>query len=87
MRTDLIKHIILSMRISFALAIGIWLVTHNLLMLLAFPLTVLVGAGKELIWDKWLKKGTPEWKDFYSGVWGSLFGTILAYVVCFYFLQ
>ena len=24
----------------------------------------LISAGKEIIWDKWMKKGTPEWKDF-----------------------
>jgi len=28
---------------------------------------VLILAGKELIWDKLLKKGTAEWMDF---VWG-----------------
>ncbi|MDI9367551.1 MAG: hypothetical protein QM445_04280 [Thermotogota bacterium] len=30
------------------------------------------GIGKELIWDKWLKKGTPELLDFLATALGSL---------------
>ena len=30
------------------------------------------GIAKELIWDKWLKKGTPELLDFLATALGSL---------------
>lgn len=33
-----------------------------------------IGAGKELVWDKWLEKGTPEWMDFWATVAGGLIG-------------
>lgn len=29
-----------------------------------------VAASKELIWDKWLHKGTPDYYDFFWGVVG-----------------
>lgn len=86
MRKDLILHNIISFAISLIIAFVIHFWKRDL-MILALPVTILIGAGKELIWDKWLKKGTPEWKDLYCDVWGGLFGTILAYVLCFYFLQ
>jgi hypothetical protein len=37
----------------------------------------IIGAGKELVWDKWLHKGTPEWYDFFCtirGGWMMIFG-------------
>ncbi len=44
--------------------------------LFAFLLAALVGALKELVWDKWWKKGTPEWLDFWATVLGGLIGVI-----------
>lgn len=40
----------------------------------AFGLFLGVGTGlaKELIWDKWLKKGHPELLDFLATAFGSL---------------
>ncbi len=35
------------------------------------------GAAKELIWDKWLKKGTPELLDFISTALGGFVIAIL----------
>lgn len=35
---------------------------------------ICAGAGKELIWDKALKRGTPDVWDFTSTGWGSLIG-------------
>ncbi len=39
-------------------------------------LTVAAGAGKEVIWDKWLKRGTPDYYDFFytiCGGWAMIF--------------
>jgi hypothetical protein len=33
-------------------------------------MTALIGGAKELVWDKWLDKGTPEWKDFWATMVG-----------------
>lgn len=41
---------------------------------IAAILTMLVGILKELIWDKWLKKGTPEWRDIVSDIIGIIIG-------------
>lgn len=43
---------------------------------IAALLTLLVGILKELIWDKWLKKGTPEWRDIISDFIGILIGIL-----------
>ena len=51
------------------------------LMILAAAVSGLAGAAKELIWDKWLRKGTPEWQDAYATVWGGLFIAILMYFI------
>jgi len=36
--------------------------------------TVVIGGGKELIYDKALRMGTPEWKDFGWTMMGSVAG-------------
>ena len=38
---------------------------------------VLAGAGKELVWDKAMNRGTPDVWDFTSTCWGSLIGVII----------
>lgn len=35
------------------------------------------GALKELVWDKWLKRGTPEWLDFWATVLGGVIGGLV----------
>lgn len=64
MKRDKFLHLIVGMAIGF---FGAWLALVfrlNLLFVFGFGLSVLIGGGKELIWDKWLKKGTPELWDF-----------------------
>jgi len=36
--------------------------------------STLIGGGKELIYDKWMGKGTPEFKDFAYTVAGGITG-------------
>ncbi len=38
---------------------------------------LIIGAAKELIWDLWLKKGTPEWWDFIATGAGGVIGAVL----------
>ena len=42
--------------------------THVIGPILAIILTIIVAGGKEIIWDKWLGKGTPDIHDFYATV-------------------
>jgi len=50
--------------------------------LIGFTLGIIAGAGKELIWDYSLGKGTPEFQDFLATVGGSVAGAIAgAFVV------
>jgi hypothetical protein len=37
---------------------------------IAAIVVVLAAGAKELIWDKWLGKGTPDYYDFFWGVCG-----------------
>lgn len=41
---------------------------------------IMAGASKEIIWDKWLHKGTPEFYDFMNSLWGS-FSMMFAWVI------
>ena len=38
-----------------------------------FLAVVLILAGKEIVYDKLLKKGTPEWMDFLFGLVPAIF--------------
>lgn len=41
---------------------------------IAALVTLAVGILKELIWDKILKKGTPEWRDLLNDIIGIIIG-------------
>lgn len=41
---------------------------------------VMVGLGKEFIWDKKLHKGTFNPNDYYATGWGSLVGAFIYFV-------
>lgn len=43
---------------------------------IAFLTIVIVGAGKEVLWDKWLGRGDPDFYDFFAtlmGGWATVF--------------
>lgn len=77
---DKIKHIIAGAVIGLvsALLIKIW---DRDLMILGALVALIAGAAKELIWDKWLGKGTPEFADAWFTLWGGLGITILMYFI------
>jgi len=41
----------------------------------------LVGALKELVWDKWWKRGHPEWLDFWATALGGVIGSSVVWVL------
>ena len=40
-------------------------------------ITLAIGIAKELVWDRWLKKGTAEWKDIIADAVGIALGAVL----------
>ena len=41
---------------------------------LAFFIGVIIAVGKEVVWDKWLHRGTPQFYDAFFGSVGAFFG-------------
>lgn len=71
-KMDKIKHMIAGFLIS-------GLAGFFLQGLIVFIPALNAGLAKEFIWDKWLGKGTFEWKDIYFTCWGGALATILWY--------
>lgn len=42
----------------------------------AITFTLIILAGKEVVYDKWLRQGVPEWRDLFWGVVGMVLGLI-----------
>lgn len=40
----------------------------------AIALTLFILVGKEIIYDKWLRQGVPEWRDVFWGAVGMVLG-------------
>jgi hypothetical protein len=38
---------------------------------------VLAGAAKEMVWDMMLRKGCPDFGDWFATVWGGLAGAVV----------
>lgn len=60
----------------------IWLAVFSPLFgLVIGSVMVVVGmAAKELVWDGWLEKGTPEWLDFLHGIEPVLYVWIIMFL-------
>lgn len=70
MRDDLKKHLAVGVALGFLGGLA-----HPAL---GVALAAIVGAGKELLWDKALGKGTPAWDDAVFTASGGLGGAWLA---------
>jgi len=72
---DLIKHFIAGAAVTLIVLILFAIIPHGELYNWDKGIAVLAGwlvaAAKELIWDMWLKKGDPDYYDFFWGVCGS----------------
>lgn len=75
MRKDLLLHALC----GFVIALIACFISGNFW--IGWLIAILAGAGKELIYDKWLKRGTPDKFDFYATVWGGLIGCWIWLVV------
>jgi hypothetical protein len=75
-----LKHVIAGAIISFVtllfFVLFVHVPTYGWEAGIAAGLVVLIGGAKEVIWDKLLDKGTPDYYDFFSticGGWGMIF--------------
>lgn len=67
--TDGMAHIVCSAALCglLTLVLPLWV---------AIVATVAVGVAKELVWDLWLGKGSPSWKDLLCDLIGIAIGTL-----------
>lgn len=76
---DKLKHLIAGAVISLITVVLIRIYWSWDYQILGAVTALLAGIGKELVWDKWMKKGTPEFADAWFTFWGGLGITILMY--------
>lgn len=74
---DKFWHFALAALTAFTLRIALAaFIPYRTAALIAVSLTFLACVGKELIYDKWMKKGTPEWLDLIMGILGIIIATL-----------
>ena len=75
LRKDEIKHFIATFIITIVVLALFALFYHKPMYgwdkFIALSVGVLVAAAKEIVWDNWMRKGTPEFYDFIAGVYGA----------------
>ena len=71
---DKLQHALCSMTLLLALLY----ITGGLLP--AVSIAIGIGATKELFYDLYLNKGTPDWYDMLANSLGVIFGTILVII-------
>lgn len=70
---DKTKHLIAGAFVSSGVSVIVFQATQNkrTAIISGVAASILVSAGKELIYDKAMKRGCPEWGDFGAGVIGA----------------
>ena len=71
MKKDKLLHIVAGFIIAFV--VGLF---HPLL---GLTIAVIVGACKELVYDKAMNMGTPELNDFIATAFGGIIGFLITY--------
>jgi len=74
---DKLLHFIVAVLITWAVlaASRLWFPPHyNWDMALAFAVALSAAVAKEVAWDLWLGRGTPEYYDFFWGFVGAVVG-------------
>lgn len=81
---DKLKHRLASGGISLISLIAFAIIPHDFMFgwdkAISLFFGIFAGAAKEFIWDKLLSKGTFEWKDLESSVYGS-FTVTFAWII------
>lgn len=81
---DKTKHFIATAAITLIVLILFAVIPHNYLWgwdkAIALSVGCIAAIAKEVVWDKWLGRGTPDYYDFFAGVCGAfvaMFGWVI----------
>ena len=69
-KQDKLKHLLAGIGISLVFGV-------QFSPLIGLITAAIVGALKEIIWDGFLKRGTPEWLDFLATCLGGAIGSLI----------
>ena len=80
---DKVKHFIAGIVIAIVTDIAYWVLMFAFpklppIWFVGFLVASIIGALKEIIWDWLLKKGTPEWFDFVTTMFGGIVGGVVS---------
>jgi len=64
LQQDKLKHFFIGTLISFVIINVAYYFSFEYY---GFAICIIGFAAKEIVYDKWLQKGTPEWLDFFYG--------------------
>lgn len=85
MRNDKLKHFLACGLIALITLAVFAIVPHGNMYGWDKGIAVIIGSFvalfKEIIWDKWLHKGTPDFYDFFWGVMGAFAFTFLWIII------
>ena len=70
LRADKLKHF--SAGLALSLAAGLFVCPS-----FGLAVAVVAGLGKDVVWDRWLKRGTFEWLDIWATVLGGALGAVI----------
>lgn len=87
---DKLKHFLVTAGITIVTLILFAVIPHGPMngydKMIAIAVGVFAAAGKEIIWDRWLHRGTPDYYDFFAGVCGAYAG-MFAWAIVETFIQ
>lgn len=74
---DKYMHFALAAVCAWLLRWVLWFALHSVwCVVIAIGVTIVLCIAKEIIYDKAMKRGTPEWRDLWFGVAGALIGAL-----------
>lgn len=74
---DKYMHFALAAVCAWLLRWTLWFILHSLwCVVISVAATIVLCIAKEIIFDKTMKRGTPEWKDLWFGIAGALIGAL-----------
>lgn len=82
--TDKLQHMLAGLvSAQLFVVIAMWFMPYLCAILVSAVAAVALMGAKELIWDKWLRKGVCNIKDFYAGLIGIFTEELLSFVYFF----
>ena len=74
---DKYMHFAFAAAFAWILRWMLWFCMHSVWCApIAIIITITLCVAKEFIFDKAMKRGTPEWKDLWFGIAGALIGAL-----------